>query len=419
MSDFKRTERLAWIILTLASLTCLALAIGVPVATRWYILNATHPLAITLQPRNGTTTIRRPGDVHPVLITEATDIRPRDRIALRANADAVLFFYPPNGSAEGPLVTMQLYGTTRLVVERARTPRFALSSLPHIVELRLDFGPNVRITIAGDDRPTLVRVHTPHGQVEMVEGTYALSVEDDRTTFSVRTGQGRVPNPADESEVFVLTDLQRVELQQNTIGEITVGEHDILRNRNGDFEAPLGDTWTEYSIVGMVNAEKGTVTWTQEDDHHIVVFRRAGLGFAETGIRQEINQDIRGARSVRVRARVRINTHSLGTCGSYASECPIMIRLGFLDTTNAEREWLQGFYVIRGEDPPICVSCEWQAEQIQIPQLGVWYDYESPDLLPLLRERGIDPTTIKSVKIYASGHTYESAIDEIAILIGE
>jgi hypothetical protein len=146
-----------------------------------------------------------------------------------------------------------------------------------------------------------------------------------------------------------------------------------------------------------------------------------GQHWAETGLTQEINQDIRGAKSLYVRARLRVDAHTLPVCGSMGTECPIMIRLRFNDPqTGSQPEWLQGFYAVEGDgaNQPFCPSCEWKAEHIQVP-LGVWYDYESPDLLPLLRAENIDPSTLGSIEIYASGHTYGSAIDEIAVLVGE
>jgi hypothetical protein len=96
-----------------------------------------------------------------------------------------------------------------------------------------------------------------------------------------------------------------------------------------------------------------------------------------------------------------------------------MVRIKYTDLSGAVREWLQGFYAIEGEYEPFCPSCEWQAQQIQVAQPGAWYDYESPDLLPLLRAQDIELATIHRVDIYASGHTYGAAIDEIAILVGE
>ncbi|MBN1875245.1 MAG: hypothetical protein JXA33_13540 [Anaerolineae bacterium] len=416
---FKKIENLAWLILILSFLGCITLTIGTPLTLRWYILNAMQPLKLTLQPRNGTISLQKPGNNLPNLISETVEVTPRDHIVLQSNADALLFFYQQNQPETLPFITVQLYGPADITIKNARTPRFTLSALPHHATLTVVYGPNLRFTIDGNGRAAVVTVQTPHGSVEMYEGAYAVAVTAERTVFSVRSGQGRVPRPGAE-ETFILTDLQRIELTADNIGEVSAGERNVLYNQNGNFETPLTETWQEYNIVGMVNESEGTIEQVQfHEDQQIITFKRVGLGFAETGIIQEINQDLRGAQSVRVRARVRIDAHSLGTCGSYASECPIMLRIGFVDDNNTEREWLQGFYAVRGDDQPICQSCEWQARQIQVPQLGVWYDYESSDLLPLLREKGITPVAIRSVKIYASGHTYSSAIDEIAILISE
>jgi len=97
-----------------------------------------------------------------------------------------------------------------------------------------------------------------------------------------------------------------------------------------------------------------------------------------------------------------------------------MIRIFYLDQESGSgREWLQGFYTRDGADRPYCLVCrDWRPEHIKIPQ-DTWYDYESPDLLPLFAEQGMRPAALQSIEIYASGWTYGSAIDDIAILVGD
>jgi hypothetical protein len=141
-----------------------------------------------------------------------------------------------------------------------------------------------------------------------------------------------------------------------------------------------------------------------------------------TGISQQLDQDIRGVNSLKVRTRVRVDTQTLPGCGSLGTECPIMVRLEFVEQENGSIfEWLQGFYAIADEEggEVFCQPCVWKAQHLQIAGLGVWYDFESPDLLPLIRSQGIEPSSIHLIEIYASGHTYGSAVDDVAILIGE
>lgn len=424
MNKFKRFETVAWVILLAAFSVCLIIAIGVPWSARWLVLNTTRPLKVVVQPRAGVIVQQEPGSTTSTLLNSDTEIIGKKTFRLSENAEAWLFFYHPESynpeTPIPPIVTLQLYGETELTIENTQTPRFSPSHLPNSIILNIQRGANTQIAVEDNDRSTVLRVQTPHGIAEMDRGAYTVVVEDDQTEFAVSSGNARIPNPI-TGEKFIIGELQRAEITAEGLTEIYTGERNILRNRNGDFELPLEETWEVFSRRAFADQSSGTVRQTAlGDNRHIVLFTRAGQGFSETGITQEINQDIRGVKSLRVRARVRVDTHTLTVCGSLGTECPVMIRIKYTDQTGAVREWLQGFYVIGGDDnQPFCQSCEWQALHIKVAQAGVWHNYESPDLLPLLRARGIDPVTILRVEIYASGHTYGSAVDEIAILVSE
>jgi hypothetical protein len=417
---FKKTEHVAWLVLSLAFVSCVALAVGVPTSARWYLHNATRSMNVILQPRSGAVTYRRPGNTTALVASNGTELFDRSVIDQQEDADALVIFYHPDQS-ETPIATVQLYGETDLTIGKARTPRFEVSKLPHHIQLQVGSASNMRVSVTGDGREAQLTVQTPQGTVNLQEGTFKLIVRASQTDITVIAGQAHVPDPESEDNM-VLTQSQRTQLTPSGLGEITIGERNIMRTLNGDFEEPLASTWDLYTEKDREDETGGTVRQrVVGESRRVVFFTRVGQHWAETGLTQEINQDIRGAKSLYVRARLRVDAHTLPVCGSMGTECPIMIRLRFNDQVTGSRpEWLQGFYAVEGGggNEPFCPSCEWKAQHIQVP-LGVWYDYESPDLLPLLRTESIDPSTLWSVEIYASGHTYGSAIDEIAVLVGE
>jgi len=235
----------------------------------------------------------------------------------------------------------------------------------------------------------------------------------------VNSGFAYLPDPSTPEDRLGLTTLQRTTITSEGVQDVYIGERDILRARNGKFDEPLEGTWEEYSKA-FEEETAGTVKYIEGDGQNSIAFTRVGMNFAETGIVQILDQDIRGAESLRIIARLRIDAQTLGTCGSLGTECPIMIRFEYAEQESSiYREWLQGFYAIQGEDKPFCQVCGWPAQHIQVAQLGAWYTYESPNLLPLLQAQGGEPGFLHSIQIYASGHTYSSAIDEIAILVSE
>jgi hypothetical protein len=46
----------------------------------------------------------------------------------------------------------------------------------------------------------------------------------------------------------------------------------------------------------------------------------------------------------------------------------------------------------------------------------VWYPFDPPNLIPTLKQVGPPPVTLKSIWIYASGHTYQSQVAEVQLL---
>jgi hypothetical protein len=423
---YRRTESLAWLVLLLAFSACIVLGTGIPLTANSYLQNSTRPLVIVLESREGSITYQAANTSTRTVIDQGRplQVEPRGQVRLAEDGNALLLFYHPD-QAETPIGTVQLYGDTSLSIRHARTPRFTMSHEPHRIQLDVAHAVNMRPTVAGNGRAVEFRVFSPHGPIDLDEGSFKLVVEPSQTELKVSLGRATIADPS-SGQSFVLVPLQRTSLTSEGLGEIYVGERNILQNRNGNFRDVIGldsdaeGFWTTYSDHFDETENGGSALQVPlMDGTRIVVFERVGQSHAETGIRQEVNLDLRGVDSLQIRAFIRIGTQTLPVCGSVGTECPIMIRIEFVDrASGAVREWLQGFYTREGTDIPYCQTCEWKAQHIKVP-VDTWYDYESENLLPLLRERGIDPGAVREVKIYASGWTYSSAIHEIAILVGE
>jgi len=414
----KKTETIAWIVLMLSFVSCVLLAIGVPSGIKWYIHNATHALQVVVQPRAGIVAYQEKGLGLPNLITAEQRVIPRSHIALESDdAEALLLFYVPE-RPETPVSTLQLYGETDIVFVSAHTPRFTPSELPHQISLQVDASKELRVSVGGDDRSASLRIQTPQGEFDLEEGSYTLIVEENRTELTVNRGRALLPAPG-KDDVFVMSDSQQVELTSDGLGEIhtTGGRREIVRA--GDFNQPLERHWKIYTAAKEYNDQSdGTVT-REGEDRTIARFERAGQGHIETGIVQELDQDVQDIRSLYVTVQLKVDSQSVPTCGENGTECPIMLRITYLDTQDGGHEWLQGFYTLAGGGyPTICpISiCESRPQHIQVPQ-GAWYTYTSPDLIPLLRERGIEPATLLNLSIYASGHSFASAVDEVSVQI--
>ena len=331
---------------------------------------------------------------------------PRSRIQGNSDADALLLFYHPD-RPDTPIATIQLYGSTELVVGYARTPRFAVSELPHRIEIQVTQAPNMQPSLFGNTRTSSCSSRRRRARCGWMRAPLGWRSTRSKPRLIVNAGRAAVLGSHD-GRVAGPVPLQRTQITAVGIGPIYVGARDLLSGRNGDFEEPLDDTWTVYQDWFNPEEDGGAVIQTQlGDDQRIVTFERAGESHAETGIRLAIDQDLREVKSLRVRARVRISTQTLPVCGSVGTECPMMIRNLLPGSGERRRSRVaSGLLPPRGSDEPFCTVCrDWKPEHIRIPQ-DIWYDYESPDLLPLLTAQGMRPAALQSIEIYASGWTY-------------
>jgi hypothetical protein len=116
-----------------------------------------------------------------------------------------------------------------------------------------------------------------------------------------------------------------------------------------------------------------------------------------------------------LRTSLYIQYQSVGSCGERGSECPLMIRIDYLDINGNERVLFYGFYTTPDDRyPPRCDSC-WQ-DHIRIGE-QVWYTFESGDIFAILPPDQ-RPSSISSVYFYASGHQYDTRIGEVSFIAG-
>ena len=405
--------RLAWIVLLLSFFTCVGLVVAVPLGIRWYVLNASVRQEVSLEVQRPPLSVTLPGRREPVAIAQdSDDIRERTVVHTDATSGRLVMHAPQDDPVI--IATVQLYHDTKVVLLSARSPRFPASSLPHKVVLEVRAG-HVRISVPGhQERPTVVEVRTTHGVATLTEGNYEVKVNT-TTEVTVRDGQADVIS---NGLVVRLGPAERA-----TVGdERIVGPRPAARNliTNGDFQAPLGDGWRSYNKDIEIEGEpEGQVQRTEIDDQPVVVIEREGEGHVETGISQQLDADIRDFDFLQLYLLLRIKEHNVPVCGMYGSECPVMVRIDYRDAYGADREWLQGFYSLLDTSTPgnphVCVTCSTRNEHIRVLE-DTWYPYLSPNLIPLLSQDGQAPILIRSVTVYASGHTYSSAIAEVELV---
>ncbi len=424
-----QVQRLAWITLLLSFTICVGLSILIP----WQILTYLRTSHIGTRTRvsalSGILRLEHP-DREPVAITPGTPysrLMEGDLLIADAQSQGLVIFSEPLFSAPQDLTAVQIYPNTQVEVRRARYPRFGISPEPARIALYVRTG-RIRVIRLEGRRDLELVIQTPHGRAQVISGTLAVEVQNERTDFTVRAGEARVGTPSD---LRILRNDQRARLE---LGGRVEGPLEAGRNLLPDlFQAPLPERnidepvppnqWAVFHFVKQPGESRGTVAQALEAGRRVLVLSRSGFDHAQTGIFLVLNQDVRDFRSLQLHITLKILFQDVAVCGVVGTECPLMIRLEYKDINGTDRQWLQGFYALGEVTPQTPESCLPQVcpppynIHIRVP-LGEWYTFDSGNLMGSLQAAGAPPATLTRLRIYASGHSYSVMFSELE-LIGE
>lgn len=403
--------RTAWLVMVTAFVTFCVLAVTIPLWVRSYVTHATvtRPLAMTVVSGAVQVTPFNSRDTRPVvdqaLVNEGT------RVQTDNKASATLNLYADDQAREF-LATITLYNNASLVVDASRVPRFGYSNEPDRLTLRLDQG-RIRVSPqARSSRPIDVEVQTPTSVAAFGDGSFSVDVMPEGTEVTSRSGVATV-TAAGQQVIVPPNQRTRVAAGQSPETPVSV-ERDLLVN--GDFEQDT-QNWTTNSFVDVQpgtadNVGIGTVQLVNRDGRRAALFARRGQEglHAETEIRQQLDTDVLDFDDVRINFYVQLLFQSLQGAGMQSSEFPMAVQLNYTDIYGEERLWTQGFYY-KDLDP----SVPWPLRNVQKIPPSIWYAYESPNLVDLLKDTR--PARLNWIRFYASGYNFESMVAEPELLV--
>jgi hypothetical protein len=414
-------ERMAWTVLLSAFVVFCLLAVGVPLLTRSYLVHATQPLHSWVSAQRGTVRVERSGsnraDAASLDDLAPLEVFKGDGIRTSQLDEGLLRFERGSDEDQETLTSVVIYDNSDVVLTDAFSPRFGLSSGPHRALLHMNDGrARIDVNPSSDGRPVNVEVHTQHANIELGEGSYALDVTSQQTVATVRQGTAIVYSAGEQLE---LSDEQRAVVASSGElgGPLPAGRNLIV---NGDFSDGIDAGWVV--ITNSSDDSARVVGETDNDGQPVANFQHEQAQPSEIGLLQTLNRNVKDLESLILHLKVRVDFHSLPVCGSLGSECPVMVRIDYRDAAGNPQQWVKGFYAF--EDPAItqpyyCTTCpdpssgnhDKVAEQ-------TWFLYDSPNLMEVLPpERR--PAFIQSVRVYASGHSYDSMVTDVELLAQE
>ncbi len=399
LRSYRRIEILAWAIITTSFLVFAGLVVllwkGVPA----YLSRATLEHEARVEVFAGTVEVQEPGSTRWEVIGPNRVLREGDTLHATDNAKALVTFFDSS--------TVRLYPTASITLEKMRSSRFGKRFT--YIRLAQQSG-RVRVGVAHLDASASIQFLVYGGGGRAIfweEGSYSTEVMRDGT-FSVTARMGRGDVIADGQLVGIGGGERAAVVEGRPVGPEPAAQ-DLVAN--GSFSAlgtnglPRG--WLVFDRNEGKESVVGSVSIQRDGDVNRAVFgRRGGTYHGEDGLHQEINADVSDFDSLILSADVRIDYQKLPGGGFVGSEYPLILRVTYLDSTNAQWEWYHGFYIQNELGYPAQTG-----EQIAP---GEFRQY-SQNLFSTGYPR---PARILSMDVFASGWDYESQVKNVR-LVGE
>ncbi|MEA3337794.1 MAG: hypothetical protein U9R25_18025 [Chloroflexota bacterium] len=404
----KNPSRTAWVILTIAfSVFCL-LATTIPLGIRYYLVHARAPRTALLQVSSGTVLLATDDADEPIAVVDRREVPEGTLIQTDQTSQASLVFPSGEGEDSVELATVHIYPNGQMTLVSTTRPRFSPSKDADHIEIDVGRG-RVRVNRAElEPRGLLFDVSTPQAQIRLDPGSYAVDVSDDLTQVSTRFGNAVVT--AEGKSILVETGHGT----QVAIGQPPSSPHEAADNliSNGDFQEPLGPPTWLINTYPEEDPSAGQAEVRADNNRQSVRFWRINQPptHSEVGITQVLDHNVSDYEVLNLQLDVMLRWQSLPGAGELSSEFPLMIRLDYEDIYGNHQFWIQGFYY---RDPPD----QWVVTGGEKIPSNVWFPFESGNLIEQLPEQGLPPpAVINYVKIYASGHNYDSMASEVRLM---
>ncbi len=424
MVDEKRSrerQRMAWGMLLGSFAIFVLICVTVPFLISAGLQNSTQFLDVLVQANQGTVGIDdETGGRRAILAGDpGQTMGPGEHVLTGNTATSLVTVRPPE--SEKTIATFQVFSNTDFHLLTADTPRFGLSSNGRTFTVRLENG-RIRFTMLEDEeRPTTILIISPQGEVTIDQpGQYAIVVTNEDTQITAQAGEAVI---AAADEQILLAAGARASIPT---GSAPVGPLGTERNliANGNFSQGTDEWILNPWIVDRAAQPEGQLRSLAVGGEPRLNVARQGVGQTEVSIRQSINEDVSGLSSLRLLLDFRILNHTLGVCGEKGSECPLYVRINYVDEGGASNTWQQGFYAFGEIDakltPDSCITCAMvQSPHIRVPMQQAYF-FEVADFREELARHGrLPPQFIESISLVFSGHSFEVEVGDIALLAEE
>jgi hypothetical protein len=411
-------ERLAWRILLASFFVFLLLCGSTLYVIDWFIFRSTVELDVDLTVARGTVSIVLPNTGEPIAVTDRRGgLTANTVIQTDPTSQATLTFSDPRTGE--PIASLALFRDSKLTISQARAPRFGLNQRPYRIVIE-NLSGRSELLIFSSDRPAECHILTPQTHITISEGgQYLLDSAGQAMRIIIESGQALITDLL-TNQSTTLTDDQCISVESAS-GSMTpcnagislLGDTDVTRDYTNGWV--LTNDQEPYGLVQNASFDGRPVLVIDRSQGH---WAGLTLGHGETRLTQTLDVEVSTYSYLELRATFYVDEQSLSTCGIAGSECPMMLRLVYLDPQGQEQVFIHGFYATHDPStsyPMACATCRTEHERIN---LRSWYTYESGNLMTLLPPEQ-RPTRIREISFYASGHAYKVFVSGIDLIASE
>ena len=445
-SQQSNPQILAWSILLMAfALFCLLFA-SLLVTAENFLFQSSLPMEVILNVGRGTVSVSDLANPAEQVGINGSAIPDGVIVRTDPQSQGTINFIDGDEGEERLLATLTLQRNSRVTLLGAQSPRFPWSRRGHEIVLQDVIG-EMNLTIssfAGQDMRVYGRTPGRAWLQMSGPGTYTIEGASEELRLFNHDGQVRLESADGLQNRVVPAGAQGAVIYEVPQVEIRPGYMNLLKDEDfaqlqrgastsesaawtcdhGPSDSPPGahEILSAFGLESLRFLRDGGVT-SHGENFCVQQFGQRGL------VLREFDLDY-----LSIRVSFFVEHASLGSCGTHGSECPLMLRMDYLNQEYLEPQqgrqpgetgvravppggdaikWRHGFFTHTREEWPMrCDTCIQDHELIHEKS---WYVYESPNLLTLFSPDP-PPEIIVGVWVYASGHEYDVRVRDVALL---
>ena len=426
-----RPEFLAWGVLIAFCCVSLLLCTTISFTIYNYFFRSTIPLEAELQVARGTVGITSPASLEESAERASRLISSLTTISTDEQSLGILSFTDELGSLYAHITSRP---ETHFTLLRSARPRFNMGGNDLIIELgqlrgrldiliieRLDYEVRVRVLGPGESIATL----SYPGRYEIEADESGIRLLNHSALFARLQGnESSRLVPKGYRASVIADDDSKVSLQAAYTNLV----NDPSFARYFEFvadDAPENARWSCASISDIASDTLGQHRSATINGLETIRFLRQGeiAGHGETrcfyqflGEMGEMGLAVNEYDYLGIQATILIQGQSLSRCGFRGSECPVMLRLDYVDRGGGTRRWFQGFFIPHADDseqnnPLRCSNCPALHERVSAK---TWYQFDSGNLFSIFPD-DTRPQELINLQVYASGHEYDVFLAELSL----